>query len=387
MSEASIFLSPITQLELDRMINKLPNKNSSGFDNISNTLLKEIKPWIISPIVDIFNSSLTAGVFPELMKKAIIVPLHKGQSTLELSNYRPISLLITISKLLEKTMYIRVYDYLNKTNQIYESQYGFRARHSYEHAIGELVSEITKSVEIGKQTVTAFLDLSKAFDMLEHSVIFKKFEKYGLCGPCLEWFKSYLHGRTLRVKCNTGNGIGLSREYSIAYGTPQGSCLGPLIFLIFCNDLHLHLMHLEVLQFADDTTLYLSHKHLGYLRYCFETHLAIIQDWFNANKLTLNISKSVLMHFNAKRSSENLHVQIGNTTLPVVKSTKFLGVYIDEKLNWTEHAKQLQLKLKSRYCLLNKGKYLLSTHAKKMVYFVQIYSNLLYGILMWGNMI
>ena len=110
MSEASIFLSPVTQLELDRMINKLPNKNSSGFDNISNILLKEIKPWIISPMVDIFNSSLTAGVFPELMKKAIIVPLHKGQSTLELSNYRPITLLITISKLLEKTMYIRVYN-------------------------------------------------------------------------------------------------------------------------------------------------------------------------------------------------------------------------------------------------------------------------------------
>ena len=136
MSEASIFLSPVTQLELDRMIDKLPNKNSSGFDSISNTLLKEIKPWIISPMVDIFNSSLTAGVFPELMKKAIIVPLHKGQSTLELSNFRPISLLITISKLLEKTMYIRVYNYLNKTNQIYESQYSFRARHSCEHAIG-----------------------------------------------------------------------------------------------------------------------------------------------------------------------------------------------------------------------------------------------------------
>ena len=138
------------------------------------------------------------------MKKAIIVPLHKGQSTLELSNYRPISLLITISKLLEKTMYIRVYNYLNKTNQIYESQYGFRARHSCEHAIGELVSEITKSVEMGKQMVSVFLDLSKAFDMLEHSVIFNKFEKYRLCGPCLEWFKSYLHGRTLRVKYNTG---------------------------------------------------------------------------------------------------------------------------------------------------------------------------------------
>ena len=209
-------------------------------------------------------------------------------------------------------------------------------------------------MELGKQTVSAFLDLSKAFDTLEHSVIFKKFEKYRLHGPCLEWLKSYLYGRTLRVRCNTGNGVTLSKEYDIAYGAPQGSCLGPFIFLVFCNDLHLHLMHLEVLQFANDTTLYLSHKQIGYLRFCFETDLANIQDWFNTNKLTLNITKSVLMHFNAKGTREAINVKIGNTILPVVKNTKFLGVYIDENLNCNEHAKHLQLKLKSRSCLVTR---------------------------------
>ena len=140
-------------------------------------------------------------------------------------------------------------------------------------------------------------------------------------------------------------------------------------------------MHLEVLQFADDTTLYLGHKHLGYLRYCFEADLSNIQDWFNVNKLMLNIAKSVLMHFNAKDTCEPLKVKIGNIELPVVKNTKFLGVYIDENLNWTEHTKCLQLKLKSRSCLLSKGKHLLSVHAKKMVYFAQIHSNLLYNML------
>ena len=356
MSENSIFLNPVTYQELDKLIDKLPNKVSSGYNNISNILLKNIKPLIVSPLVGIFNSSLTTGVFSKLMKTAIVVPLHKGQSTLELSNYRPISLLLTISKLLEKVMYTQVYYFLSRTNQIYESQYGFRANHLCEHAIGELLSEITKSMELGKQTVSAFLDLSKAFDTLEHSVIFRKFEKYGLCGPCLEWFKSYLSGRTLKVRCNTGNGVGLSKEYDVTYGAPEGSCLGSLIFLVFCNDLHLHLMYLEVLQFADDTTLYLSHKHIGYLRFCFETDLANIQDWFNANKLTLNITKSVLMHFNAKGTRGSLTVKIGNAVLLVVKNTKFLGVYIDENFNWNEHAKHLQLKLKSRSCLLNKGK-------------------------------
>ena len=154
------------------------------------------------------------------MKTAIVVPLHKGQSTQELSNYRPISLLLNISKLLEKVMYTLVYDFLSNTNQIYESQYGFRAKYSCEHAIGELVSEITKSIELGKQTVSAFLNLSKAFDTLEHSVIFKKFERYGPSGPCLELSQSYLYGSTLKVRCNTGNGLGLSSNTMLPTAPP-----------------------------------------------------------------------------------------------------------------------------------------------------------------------
>ena len=133
---------------------------SSGHDNVSNILLKSIKQLIIHPLVDIFNASLVEGIFPDIMKVAIVVPLHKGHSTMELGNYRPISLLLTLSKLPEKVMYTCFYDFLNSTNQIYESQYGFRVKHSCEHAIGELVSAITKNTELGKQTVSAFLDLS-----------------------------------------------------------------------------------------------------------------------------------------------------------------------------------------------------------------------------------
>ena len=290
MSRESIFLIPVMEYEVHKLIDSLPNKLSSGIDNINNVLLKTIKHSVVKPLTEIFNSSLEKGIFLTLMKTAIVIPLHKGKSLHDLGNFRPISLLLTISKLLEKVMYMRVYNFLNETHQIYESQYGFRAKHSCEHAIGELLSAITKNMESGKQTISAFLDLSKAFDTLEHSVIFKKFKRYGLRGPCLDWFKSYLHGRTLRVRCNTSNGISISKEHNVDYGAPQGSCLGPLIFLVFCNDLHLHLRHLEVLQFADDTTLYFSHKHSNYIRYCFEEDLANIQAWFNANKLTLNVS-------------------------------------------------------------------------------------------------
>ena len=143
------------------------------------------------------------------MKNALVVPLYKAKSRELVSNYRPISLLLTISKLIEKIVYKQVYTYLNTTGQIYKSQYGFRSAHSCEHAIGELLGSIVKNIQLGKDTVTLILDLLKAFDTLQHSVVYQKLEKYGLRGNCLSWFKSYLTGRSIQVKCTdaTGNKV------------------------------------------------------------------------------------------------------------------------------------------------------------------------------------
>ena len=166
------------------------------------------------------------------MKTADVVPLYKGKSRYEVENYRPISLLITISKLLEKIVYRRVYDFLISSNQLYESQYGFRSNHACEHAIGEFISEVVKNNQVGKTTAGLFLDLSKAFDTLEHTVIFKKLETYGIRGKALDWFKSYLNNRKLRMKCRMSSSSKETRSklFNITMGTPQGSCLGPLIF-------------------------------------------------------------------------------------------------------------------------------------------------------------
>ena len=151
----------------------------------------------------IFNESLNNGIFPEIMKLAEVVPLHKGKEKSEKSNYRPISLLLTISKILEKIMYARTYSFLIETNQLYQSQYGFRKRHSCEHAIGELVSEVVKNIENMKFTVAIYLDLSKAFDTLEHSTLLSKLELYGIRGVALQWYRDYLDSRKLLVKCST----------------------------------------------------------------------------------------------------------------------------------------------------------------------------------------
>ena len=219
------------------------------------------------------------GIFPEKMKLAEVVPLYKSKEKFLMNNCRPISLLITLSKLMEKVVYKQTYSFLQTTNQLYDSQYGFRQGHSCENANSELVGEILKNKENNKFTVSLFLDLSKAFDSLNHTTLLKKMEIYGIRGKA--WFSSYLHKRQLRAKCMAGTGNSeVSQNYDITYGTPQGSCLGPLLFIIFCNDLKLHLMYLSCIQFADDTTLYASGKTLRLIECEINHDLEIVSDWF-----------------------------------------------------------------------------------------------------------
>ena len=199
--EQTMFLLPTNHQEISNLIHTLPNKTSSGYDNISNILLKKLTKCLLVPLEIIFNKSLNEGTFPDKMKLADIIPLHKSKSTHDCNNYRPISLLITMSKLLEKIIYTRTYNFLERSNLLYTSQYGFREGHSCENAVSELVSEVIKSRQEGLYTMSVFLDLSKAFDTLEHTVLLKKLEKYGIRGTCNEWFKSYLENRKIRIKC------------------------------------------------------------------------------------------------------------------------------------------------------------------------------------------
>ena len=209
---------------------------------------------------------MAEGEFPEAMKLANVVPLHKSKSKELVTNYRLISLLLTLSKILEKIIYKRTYGFLENSNQIYKSQYGFRSKHSCKQAVSELLGEIIKNDEKKNDTVAVFLDLSKAFDTLDHKLLLSKLQRYGIRGTALLWFKSYLRNRTLRAKCSTNDGLTYSDCYPNDCGTPQGSCLGPLLFLLFTNDLHLHLEHCKCSLFADDTTLYILHRNNNYIK-------------------------------------------------------------------------------------------------------------------------
>ena len=384
----SIFMQPVTIQEIENLINNLPNKKSSGYDNLSNVLLKQIKPSIINPLTLICNNSIKEGEFPHDMKAADVSPLHKSKERHVVTNYRPISLLITLSKILEKVVYSRVYNFLVETDQLYQSQYGFRSGHSCQNAISELVGTILKNQEENKITIGVFIDLSKAFDTLSHDILLNKLGKYGIRGTTLKWFESYLSNRSMRVKIQ--NNIG-EMEYStyhpLTYGTPQGSCLGPLLFLIFINDLHYSVTYGTSLLFADDTTIIHSHKNLRYLKWTVETDLNNLMDWFKANKLTLNLDKTVCMLFDSKAKAIKLNLNIGDYILQTSETVKFLGVWIDEKLAWTKHTSLLIMKLKQNMHLLRINNKFLTKDTKKLIYYAHIFSHLNYGILVWGNMI
>ena len=349
----SIFMSPTCPTEIRNIIDKLPNKSSSGHDNISNILLKHLKEALIPPLTIIFNSSIKEGMFPHGMKAADVIPLYKTKEKYLVTNYRPISLLVTIFKILEKVVYSRTYNFLTDTDQLYQSQYGFRTGHSCQNAISELIGSILKNQEENKLTIGVFIDLSKAFDTLSYAILLKKLDKYGIRGTPLKWFESYLKERTMRVKVNSlTEPFTYSTYQQVSYGTPQGSCLGPLLFLVFINDLHNVVEHGMSLLFADDTTLLHSHKNLRYLKWSVEDDLTRLMDWFKANKLTLNLDKTVCLLFSNQSKFQEVTLEIRTYKLQSSDIVKFLGVWIDNKLNWNKHINTLIAKLKQNLQLL-----------------------------------
>ena len=357
-----------TKIEVENLIGSLPNKTSSGYDKISNILLKELQSCVSSPLSIIFNKSLSMGCFPDQMKNADVIPLYKGGNRRILTNYRPISLLLTLSKLLEKIMYKRVYEFLDINHALYDSQYGFRKKHSCEHAISKLLSNIVKGFEKREFTISIFLDLSKAFDTLLHSVMFDKLERYGICRIVFVWFKSYLSDRSMQAKCNTGGPEPVfSKDYKVSYGTPQGSCLSPLLFLIFCNDLYYNLEFCSCILFVDDTTIYKSHKNLRYLEWIVNEDLKIVANWFMCNKLTLNVKKTVCLLFSPNNKVPNsISLCIGNEPIVQCNNTKFLGVWLDDRLNWRTHLLKLLPKLKRGEKLLCQCKKFLDSATLKI---------------------
>ena len=379
----SLALHSTSASEIEKIAMALPSKTSFGHDKISNVMLKSIITAISIPLSIVFNQSISTGKFPQKMKQAEVVPLYKGKDMDLVINYRPLSLLITISKLLEKVVYRRMYSFLEKYDILFQSQYGFHFNHNCEHAILELSGKILQAHEKNEHPVCIFLDLSKAFDMLNHQVLLCKLDKIGIRGISNSWFESYLSGRSLVAKVTTlENKTTYSDMFDISFGTAQGCCLGPLLFLLFCNDIHLLPLYSQLILFADDTTLFNSHRSEIYLEYMLNQDMEMLLDWFRANQLSINLEKTVMMQFWSKH--DNIKIRVMDNPIPYVRSTKFLGVSIDDTMSWRTLVEYLHNKLAMNKHMLSISKHKLDKDSLRKVYFSHIHSHFVYEIKAWG---
>ena len=370
-----------------KMIKKLKTKTSFGHDGITTKSLKILAPALLSSITLIVNQSLMTGIFPDDLKIAKVIPLHKKAEKLKMDNYRPVSLLPAISKIFEKVVHIQLYNYFKDNKLFFKSQYGFRDEHSTELAALELVDHLHNELDKKNVPIAIYMDLSKAFDTLDHNILLHKLKFYGVNGSELSWFESYLTHRYQYVEVN-----GVKSTYqTLATGVPQGSVLGPLLFLIYMNDIPNASSILKFILFADDTSLLDTINLSISPENTFDPNrlnheLTKIYDWLAVNKLSLNISKTKFMvfHHPNKLIPQNYEIKINDTIVERVHDFCFLGLTLNENLNWKTHVNNISNKVSKYTGILNSLKRILPSYILRTLYCSLIQSQLNYCILAWG---
>ena len=376
----SFYATPVTEDEINIILKDLSD-SACGWDEIDSKIVKATRHTILQPIVHICNLSLANGIFPQQLKIAKVIPLYKGSDASLFSNYRPISVLPVFSKVLERVMYVRLIEYLNTNKILYSFQFGFRKNHSAAMALILLVDRISKALENGDFVIGLFLDFSKAFDTINYHILFAKLHHYGIRGCLLDWFKSYLTDRKQYVYYNGYS----SSTQTVTCGVPQGSILGPLLFLIYVNDLATVSEHIFSILFADDTNMFMCGKNVQLLEEKFNAEMGKVFEWIQINKLSLNIKKTQFMFFHGRRYVDYVpNILINDCPVSKTDCIKFLGIMVDQHLSWRDHINYISKKVSKSVGILHKIQNYLDKKTLKSLYYSLIYPYLIYCNEVWG---
>ena len=391
----------ITAAKIIATIDNMEPKVSTDAGGVNMKMIKFLKLELVGPLVHIFNLSVTTGVFPTKLKVSRTIPVFKGGDHTSCDNYRPISLLSSISKILEKIVSCSLVSHLENNDLLYKNQYGFLKNRTTVHNILQLTNRVARDLGEKKYVIGVFLDLRKAFDVVSHDILLQKLKKMGINGTILNWFKSYLHNRQQYVDIQGHNSTNRLIDISVI----QGSILGPILFLCFINDLHLSTDMLSLL-FADDTACLESHSDLPTLINKVNLEIQKLANWFRANRMAVNIGKTKYIIFRPRGTKIDIDTdnhgivynsnEIGQPDNPdnitklirvhndnpdkQSRTYKFLGLLLDEYLSFDDHCTSLCNKLSKSNFIINRAKNFLPQHSLKTLYFALVHPHLLYAL-------